>query len=305
MYTVIDEAEWRYIKAFLGSPQPQTSPHLSGSDFRNPAYGAIFDATVAAREEMPGVKFGPICQTVAKRTNLPGFDYETLAHMAYPGTSNPAYVAAYARMIADASFTRQLSEAARESINAATKGGETASDSLRVNEVIERHTARVLEGLATPWPTRPPTADQVSERTQMEERLVAALMVYPQQSREILSMVPAEHIQDFRCRSAYEYLTGDTTRVHMTSELELVMEIQCRQEGYGPIHTPDELKRAEQDNAFVYRLAHPPVNANTGIETATEFRAQPAPVAALGVGAEVGFELQTAPSIQPSPGLRP
>jgi hypothetical protein len=198
-----------------------------------------------------------------------------------------------------------LSDVARDAIAAAAEHGEAPSDSTRLSEVIERPAGRVLTGFDAPWPTRPQTETQLSERTRLEEQLVASLMVHPEQSKSVLAVVPPEQIQDFRCCSAYEYLTGDTTRVDMTNELELMKEIQCRQEGYGPILTPEEMKRNEQDTAFVYRLAHTPVEATTGIEAAAALQTQPATSVVPGASAELGMELRSAPSLQSSPGLRP
>jgi hypothetical protein len=273
MYSVISEVERRYISALLRAPQPETSPYLSGRDFQNPAYGAIFDAAQSARSDEPDVHAGSLCSAVAERIALPEFDVDRLVDMAVHGVQVPEHSAANARMIADASFTRQISEAAREAIASATEKGETSGDLRRVGEVLERHAEKVLDGFAAPWPITPPADTDVSERTRLEEQLVASLMVYPQQSEALLVMLPPEKIQDFRCRTAYEYLTGDTSPTHMTSELELRFEIQSRQESYGPALSRDDLTSGERDEAFIYRRMHTDVDVHTGREAAASLQA--------------------------------
>lgn len=259
----------------------------------------------AVREQLPDVKYGRVCEAVAERTDLPGFGFDNLIDMATHGFPKPDHMASYARMIADASFTRQLSEAAREAIATTAEQGTAAGDLQRVGEVLERHTQRVLDGFAAPWPTRPPTNTDVSERTRLEERMVASLMAYPQQAKELLAVIQPEELQDFRCRTAYEYLTGDTTPVHVTNELELRFEIQSRQESYGPIPTEDDLLRRERDEAFIYRLAHTPVDTRSGKEAAQTLRAYQREEAMPGIASPVAMELHTAPVEQTVPGLRP
>lgn len=305
MYSVISEAERRYTSALLRAPQPETTPHLSGSDFQNPAYGAIFDAVQSVRSDDLDVHTADLCSAVAERIALPEFDVDRLVDMAAYGVQIPEHNASHARIIADASFTRQISEAAREAIAAATENGETSGDLRRVGEVLERHAERVLDGFAASWPVTPPTDTEVSEQTQLEEQLVASLMVYPQQSNDLLAMLLPEEIQDFRCRTAYEYLTGDTAPTHMTSELELRFEIQSRQESWGPVPSRDDLTRGERDEAFIYRLMHADVDVHSGREAAAALGSQSAEAVTLRTDFPEGIAVHATPTPQSGPGLRP
>ncbi len=136
-----------------------------------------------------------------------------------------------------------------------------------------------------------PTVNDETERCY----IVSARIRHPQQAEELVGLVAAKRIRDFRCRVAFEYLTEQGTRGNSISELELRMKIQCRQEGYGPERTAKELISSEWGATFVQRLVHLPVNAYTGRVLADAVRAE----ASSRASAPTAPSFDTAPRPEP------
>ncbi|WP_199034676.1 hypothetical protein [Glycomyces salinus] len=271
MSTLITEAERRFLGAMLADRTIDPGEHLSASDFSNPAYGAVYSAIGYARE---GTYLeGPeLSAQVAKLADAPGIDQPTLEMMRAEAPDNRDHIAAYGRMITNASSMRQLRGLALDSLQ---DDRELTPEHQREYQVMDRLSRTGLELLDRPYTpeTGRDTTPETGTRTWQEEQLVAALLANPEQVRTVVEIAPPETLDDFRCRTAYEYIASTAWDRDPVSDLDLLYQLG-KAENLLVNSGQTRPESPEPDAAFLQRLRETPTGPHSGTDAARAIGAE-------------------------------
>lgn len=296
MSTLLTEAERRYLAAALDNPDLALE-QITAKDFGHPGYAAVYQAVVDLHSEQPDLAGTELTSAVADRAAAPGLDADRLDRLRSEAPESDQ-VPFYVGMMIDASMHRDLAALAA---GALASGGGPDEHTERVNHAILRH-AEIYQNLFdSPWPDQATAAEapEASGRLGREELLVASLMAYPEQVRELVAIVPPEAVEDLRCRVAYETVASAAWDGDYLDDIAVVWNIGKAQEMNLGLEGPP-VAYTEPDAAFIDRLGRTEVTETTGIETAKQLLAEDAhlAVSAGPTGALIGPDEVFAPTTQ-------
>jgi hypothetical protein len=270
--TLLTEAERRYLAAALDNPDLAIE-QITAADFAHPGYAAVYQAVFDLHQEQPELAGTDLARAAADRAAAPGLDADRLDRLREEAPG-PDQVPHYASMIVDASFQREMA------VFAARASGDFDEHATRVNNAIIRHAEHYQKLFDTPWPDQATAAEapEATGRLGQEELLVASLMAYPEQVRELVAIVPPESVEDLRCRVAYETVASAAWDGDYIDDVGLVWSIAKAQEmNAGLEGTP--VSYTEPDAAFIARLARTEITEHTGLDTARQLLAADASIA--------------------------
>lgn len=264
MATLLTEAERRYLAAVLDNPDLAVE-QIQGRDFAHPGYAAVYQAVYDLDQDQPELAGDDLTRAAADRAGALGLDADRLEQLR-ADAPEPEHVEFYASMVLDGAFQRELGAYAQTALASGEDGDEHAQ---RVNTAIARHAEHYRQLFNTPWPEQAVAAEalETATRTGHEELLVASIMVYPEQVRDLVAIAPPESVEDFRCRVAYEAVASAAWDGDAISDLDLVWQVAKAQEMNAGLDGPP-IAYTEPDAAFIARLARTDVTEHTGIDTA-------------------------------------
>ncbi|WP_026928861.1 hypothetical protein [Glycomyces tenuis] len=271
MSTLITEAERRFLGAMLADRTIDPGDHITAADFSNPAYGAVYSAIGSTRAST--YLEGPeLSAQVARLVDAPGIDQPTLEMMRAAAPDNRDHIAAYGRMITEASSMRQLRDLALDSLHS---DRELTTEHQREFQVMDRISQTGLELLDRPYILEADSepSPEAGTRIRHEEQLVAALLANPEQVRTLVEIAPPETLDDFRCRTAYEYIAATAWDRDPVSDLDLLYQLG-KAENLLVNSGQERLAYPEPDAAFLQRLHQTPTSPHTGTEAARAIAAE-------------------------------
>jgi hypothetical protein len=263
MATLITEAERRLLGAMLDDRTLPLDRVLNADEFSNPAYREVFKAITYTRAN--SYLEGPeLSAQVAKLADTPGIDQETLELLRTQAPTDRDHITAYARMVTDASFMREMRSYSEQLL--AEAGPDLDPYDARSLAAMARNANTGLETLNTAIDLDTP-GPRGGEAPLPEEQLIASIMANPEQALTLVAIVRPEELQDYRCRAAYEYIASTAWHRDPVSDLDVLYHLNRAERAWinTEIERPDY---REPDAAFLQRMRDTPTEPRTGTDAA-------------------------------------
>lgn len=263
MTTLTHEAERRYIAACLNQPQ-ETSSVLTAEDFSHSDYATIYQATVDIRALTSHQTGDEFLSMVANQTHSEGYNVDELKQLRAEAPANHNHIASYAHMISSASFAREMTDVVGQA------SPEPEPHMERVYAALARHSRANTALFETAYESHATKAEprESTERIRAEETIAATVLVYPEQARALVDIIPPENLSDVRCKTVYEEAAAAAWHGEKINDLDLIWAVSKAQTFSALIHGTEPKTYTENEVAFVHRLHHTPMDQRSGIEAA-------------------------------------
>ncbi|MEV6968619.1 DnaB-like helicase N-terminal domain-containing protein [Hamadaea sp. NPDC051192] len=291
-------AEQALIGAMLSDDElPSIVDRLKPDDIGHNVARAI----VTAIRELRAAFDGPqLVAEVALRVNVVGVDAEWLEQLVEQ-RPRVDHVAAYARMIKEASFKRRVTAHA-EGIAAAAAAGHTTGPAVdhlgQLAQVLAEHA--IAYAPFTDDHQRPDrfassrhltsAAASGAERATKEDLILADLLRNPELARELATLLPSESFTSEQRRNVYETIVSLAYDHEPIDEI-IVAWTLAKQRTADRLYGLAIPEGAEPDTAYVARLARVDVDFGTAIAVARE-------IYAADVRAELTARMSSAPVVE-------